>query len=220
MARHRRIVRPGIPHHVMHRGNDRRRLCSFASDYWRLLSLIADASARHGCVVHGFALMSNHLHIIVTPTDAALLPAFVKRFAQGYAVYRNRKRKGSGKLFEERYLSFPLPSDDDVAAATAYVDLNPVDAGLVAVASAHRWSTARVHLGNPPPPDWPNLWTPSDWYRALGSTVEKRADAYREWLGASQRREPSYVAQLRKAERCAGSHYTLRLERPNRTRAA
>jgi putative transposase len=107
----RRAIVPGLPHHVIHRGNNRRILVSTAFDYSRLLHFIADAARRFDCPVHALALMSNHLHLIAKPETTRSLSAFVNSFANRYARYRNRRRKASGKLFEERYLRFPLHTD-------------------------------------------------------------------------------------------------------------
>jgi putative transposase len=177
---------PGFPHHVIHRGNNRRRIASFISDYTLLLRLLESAAAATGCLVHAGALLANHLHLMVTPPAVESLEEFVRRWAQRYARQRNRARDGSGKLFEGRFQSHPLRDEAAVAAVTRYIDLNPVRAGLVAAPSLYRWSTAARHLGDGGA-SWPEtLWHPSDWYLSLGHDGPARALAYRHFLEADE----------------------------------
>lgn len=96
-----RIVVPGRPHHVVIRGNNRRRLFSYSSCYRRFLRYLADALRHTGCRLHALALMTNHVHLVITPPDAAALSSCVKRLAQRYAVQRNARFAASGKGLEE-----------------------------------------------------------------------------------------------------------------------
>ena len=217
---HRRVI-PGVPHHVVHRGNNRRHIASHAFDYWRLLEFIADAAERWRCSVHAVALMSNHLHLLVTPPEEDALPRLVQSFAQRYAEFRNRQRRATGKLFEQRYFSIALQNDVAVGCVTSYIDLNPVRARQVATPDAHRWTTARLHLGHEPSPDWPpTLWTPSKWYLELGDTAMERAVAYVQWLESSPSFAPAHTETLSGVEALSSLHYGLRLRRPDGKRAA
>jgi len=204
MSPRSRLVVPGYPHHVIHRGNNRRRIASFASDYLQLIRFLMIAVAATGCEIHAAALLANHVHLLVTPPTVGALAQFVRRWAQRYARARNRKRDGSGKLFECRYDSHPLRDDAGVAAVTRYIDLNPVRAGLVADPREYRWSTAALHLGlaastatstrameshlaGPAASGWPvELWRPSSWYLSLGSDGAARAATYRRFLEEDQ----------------------------------
>src|SRR4051812_41695229 len=126
-----REVVPGLPHHVVHRGNNRRRLFSFDIERWAMLRHIGDAATATGCAIHAWCLLDNHLHLIATPPAPKALPAFVAAGAQRSARRRNEMRGGSGKLFEQTFFSRPLRTDDEVGVATAYVELNTVRAGMV-----------------------------------------------------------------------------------------
>lgn len=183
MPRTRRIVAPGLPHHIVLRGNNRRRICSFGSDYRRLVSLIARSARCEGCAVHGLCLMASHPHLIVTPPTETALSDFVRGFAQPYAQARNRARDGSGKLFDQRFFSKVIETDEHLAVCTAYVELNPVRAGIVADPEAYPWSTFRLHARAPRRSLVPaSLLTPSGWYLGLARDPEGRADAYREFV--------------------------------------
>ena len=134
MPRSARTVLAGVPHHVVLRGNNRRRLFSYPRDYDRLLSLLGRQLDEGGTSLHAFCLMTNHVHLLVTPEEEAVLGRFIKGFAQRYAQVRNRQTKASGKLFEERFYSKPIASEQHLALATLYIDVNLSRAGMLRAA--------------------------------------------------------------------------------------
>src|SRR5581483_10875885 len=121
-----RVIIPGLPHHLILRGNNRRRLFSYPTEYSRFLWDMWRAQRRAPVAVHAIMLMKNHVHLIVTPPDADTLAGWVRGFAQRYAQLRNARRSGSGKLFEERFTRIPIRSERQLAVTMAYLDLNPV----------------------------------------------------------------------------------------------
>lgn len=160
--------------------------------------------------------MSNHVHLIVTPSDHVQLGRFVAYFAQRYAQFRNRARGASGKLFEQRYKCFPITSDEQMAIAIAYVELNPVRAGMCSEPQAYRWSTYPQHAGyHADEPLITELWSPSAWYRSLGTGPNVRAAAFRDWFEYYRARDDwSHVYQDRGA-----ADDRKRFERPDRSSA-
>ena len=215
MARIARLVVPGVPHHITLRANNRRRLFSFSTDFLRFLALVRRAAVRFACPVHAYCLMTNHVHLIVTPPSVESLARFVKDFAQRYATYWNRKRDGSGKLFEQRFDSRLITSDEQLAACTAYDELHPVKAGLTRAPGDYRWSSYRFHASSTAPLGARGLLTPSVWYLSLGSCSEARAAAFREYLeNVRELRERPGVAPPRpRASK-------RRLRRPDGSRAS
>jgi putative transposase len=165
----------------MLRGNNKRRLFSYGPDYRKFLKYVDDALAGFACVMHALVLMSNHLHMLVTPASCDALAGFVQSFAQRYAQYRNLRRGGTGKLFEQRYHAIPVLNELYLAVVTAYIELNPVRGGCVDEPFAYPWSTYPLHVGVPGGVIPPRLWTPSDWYLSLGTNGQERADAYAAW---------------------------------------
>jgi len=130
MPRTARTILPGIPHHVILRGNNRRKLFSYPRDYSHMLHLMGRQIDTNDLALNAFCLMSNHVHLLATPAEETVLARFVKGVAQRYAQIRNRRLQASGKLFEERYYSKAIQSEAHLALATAYIDLNPVRAGI------------------------------------------------------------------------------------------
>lgn len=224
MARRLRQVAAGFPHHVVVRGNNRRRLFSYPRDYERFLREVAFALDLTGCRLHAAALMANHVHLVVTPPIADALPRFAQRACQRYAQYRNRRRDASGKLFEQRYWSDPLLDGLRVAAATLYVDLNPLRARLVSDPVDYRWSTFPLHAGHASHCTLlPDIWTPSAWYESLGEEPAARARRYVEWADAYRTRDPGAAQvpdEIVGLDEAWGAPYELRLRRPDGTRAS
>src|SRR6266545_1009411 len=219
-----RIVHPGYPHHIILRGNNRRRLFSYPTEYRSFIWFVANATRHYPVVVHNLCLMSNHVHIIATPDERDALSDWVKSFAQRYAQTRNQKRDASGKLFEQRFRSRPILTESYLACATAYVELNPIRAGLKQRLIDYPWSTYRLQseaVARTEIP--PSLWTPSPWYLSLGAHFWERARAFAAWLQhyAGQGGEGLADDHLREFEAAdaVSAPCTRRLERPNRRRA-
>ncbi len=180
--RHLGVV-PNHPHHIIHRGNNRRRLFSYPRDHRFFLSCLSHASERFGVPVHANTQMSNHVHLVVTPASQIELSSFVQSFAQRYAQYRNRHYRASGKVFEERFKCFPIRDEDHMAVTTAYVELNPVRAGICRRAIDYRWSTFALHVGADPEESlMRKLWTPSSWFLSLGADPAARCAAFEDWF--------------------------------------
>ncbi|HUS68751.1 MAG TPA: transposase [Kofleriaceae bacterium] len=204
----------------MLRGNNRRRLFSYSSDYRCFLRMVESATERFPVELHNLVLMTNHMHIIATPANEPVLSLWVKDFAHGWACQRNRQRNGTGKVFEQRFLSFVIDTDAYLAACTKYVELNPVRAGLKRSLEEYPWSTYRLHAGLEKSEVSAKAWTPGLWFIGLGKDDVDRRGAFREALG-----EYDGSGLPEKHERHILSIETLsdpygqRLERPNRQRA-
>jgi putative transposase len=176
-----RIIQPGFPHHIIVRGNNRRRLFSYPRDYRAFIRYLAIANSRHAVQLHNLCMMRNHVHLIATPCAIGAMSGWVQAFAQRYAAYRNRRRDGSGKLFEERFRSFVIDTDAYLEACTAYVELNPVRAGVVPRPRRYPWSTARALGGEPS--DIPGaILTPSPFYVGLAHRPSERPAVFARWL--------------------------------------
>ena len=146
------------------------------------MRLLEEATKRCPIALHAFVLMQNHVHLWVTPCDATALSAWVKHFAQRYALRRNRLANSSGKLFEQRYFAVPIRTSSNGLNAAAYLDFNPVLAGLCSAPELYRWSSARLHVDPIASAAQASIISPAPWYEELGSTHESRAERYRLWL--------------------------------------
>ena len=225
MSRKARQVHPDLPHHVILRGNNRRRLFSSATDYSKFIAFLGEAIDRNTVALHGLTLMSNHVHAILRPPDAEALSRTIKSTAQRFAVHRNREREGSGKLFEQRFFCAAIATDEYLARVTCYNDLNAVRAGRVEDPLDFRWSTYALHAGVPERSSIPaEIWTPSPWYLALGHDPAERAGRYTEaaWAYVTHALPERHAAIALAAEAMSATKTRAEFpeaRRPDRSRA-
>lgn len=219
------LVVPGAPHHLIVRGNNRRRLFSYSTCYARYLREMECAAELYAVAIHALVLMTNHAHLVATPPSCEALSAFMHRLGQQYAVFRNRRRRASGKLFEERFWSRAILDERYFARVVPYVELNPERAGLTRDLADHRWSTYWLHAGRPElSAVAPSLWTPSPWWTSLGTTVTERGRRHVELVNACRAAggtwlEPGHAEDVATRER-ASTPYGRRLLRPDGSRVA
>lgn len=174
MARLPRLSLPGYPHHVILRGNNRQAIFSCPADYQTLLDLIEEHARKSGIAVHAYVLMSNHVHLLVTPEAADSLPRMMQAVGRRYVRYFNDRQGRSGTLWEGRYRSTPIQTETYLLACMAYIDLNPVRAGLVAEARDYPWSSHGHYVGLRSD----RLVTPHPLFWTLGNTPFAREAAY------------------------------------------
>jgi REP-associated tyrosine transposase len=217
-----RLVVPGYPSHVILRGNNRRRLFSFAEDYWAFARYLGQALVKHNCLLHAWVFMMNHIHLLMTSATVDGTTKAIHMASMRYAQRRNRVHEDTGKLFEQRFLSFPVLNDAQVARVTAYIELNPVRAGICDDALGYRYSSFGLHAGVAAPESFGAfMWSPSPWFLGLGETIEERAAMHRQWVDDFRRLqlEPDRVELTRVLEAVSKRAPDRRLRRPNETRA-
>ncbi len=94
---------PGVPIHVVQRGNNRRPVFFEPSDYRAYLDWLHEAMKRTGCVLHAYVLMTNHIHLLLTPEVSQAIGRLVQQLGRHYVPYINRRCGRSGTLWEGRY---------------------------------------------------------------------------------------------------------------------
>jgi len=148
MPRTGRIVLPGYPHHVVQRGHNRQVVFAGEADYRRYLGHLQELSATFDVSVHAYCLMTNHVHLLLTPqNEAGALGRLMKALAGRTTRYRNKLEGRTGTLWEGRYRSSPIQSDRYLLACVRYIELNPVRASMVAEAADYPWSSHRQRMG-------------------------------------------------------------------------
>jgi len=174
MARLPRLSIPGYPHHVIQRGNNRQAIFAALADYQFLLALLDENARKFGVAIHAYVLMGNHFHLLVTPEAQESLPKMMQAVGRRYVRYFNTKHGRSGTLWEGRYKSTLIQAERYLLACMAYIDLNPVRAGLVAHARDYAWSSHGHYIGQ----KTERLITPHPLYWEMGNTPFAREAAY------------------------------------------
>ncbi|MGB7543769.1 MAG: transposase [Burkholderiales bacterium] len=164
---------PGVPLHLVQRGPA---ACfSGARDCVAYLEGLRECAARDCCAVHAYALMSNHVHLLVTPARPGGATRLMRSAAEGYNRYLAEAYGHEGAIWEERFDGSPVHARRYLFACMRYIETNPMRAGLVREAGAYRWSSFRANaLGEDDA-----LVTPHPFYYALGRSREERCAAYR-----------------------------------------
>ncbi|MBI1920080.1 MAG: transposase [Geobacter sp.] len=178
MPREGRLVIKGCPHHVIQRGHNRQDVFSTDEDYRYYLDNLREWKEHLGCRVYAFCLMNNHVHIVVDPGAREVnLALLMKRLAGRQTRFVNSRDRRSGTLWEGRYKSSPISTDEYLLSCCRYVELNPVRAGLVSEPMDYQWSSYTRKVGGRG-----YEWLDRDpVYLGLGKTVEEREARYLEW---------------------------------------
>ena len=127
MSRQARIILPGFPHHVIHRGHSDGTIFSGDRDYLAYLSNLRELKERFNVRVLAYCLLLNHVHLLLEPVyDAADLIRLMKNLAGRATQYWNRLHNSSGSLWQGRYRSSLVKRDYFLLACCRYIELNPV----------------------------------------------------------------------------------------------
>ena len=187
-------------YHLAARGSDLRRLFLADGDREEFLERLAVTSAYFELALIAYVLMGNHYHALVRIPDARLSQA-LQRLHTEYSRWHNRRHGRSAHLFRAHPMTKEIASDRQLVAASRYLALNPVDAGLVTDPLAWRWSSARTHAGleqAPIPLAEDDLRAAfgngDDWRKGYRSMIESTAT---EAHSAVQARTPSSSSEPR-----------------------
>ena len=180
MARQPRLCIAGHTYHVIQRGNNRQPIFASDSDRRDMLHLLLEASRQHAVAVHSYVLMDNHLHLLATPSTDEGLSAMMQQMGRSYVRHFNQRQTRSGTLFEGRFRSALVQTERYLLACMAYIDLNPVRAGMVNQAHDYAWSSHRHYAGGLAD----HLITPHPHFFNLGNTPFAREKAYQELIDA------------------------------------
>lgn len=175
MPRRARCYIPGLPYHIVQRGNNREACFIEPDDYSFYLELWQQSSRRNGVRVHAYCLMTNHIHVFATPDKAPALSNAMRVIGSRYAQYINHKYGRTGTLWEGRHRSSLVQSDKYLLICSRYIELNPVRTGLVTHPDEYPWSSHKANAWGD------DSWlTPHEEYMKLGAVTEERTQAYRE----------------------------------------
>lgn len=175
MPRRARLSVPGIPWHIIQRGNNRSPCFYAEDDYGLYLHYLGELSEKFGCAVHAYVLMTNHVHLLLTPEREDSAALLMKHLGQRYVQSINRTYQRSGTLWEGRFRSCLTQSEGYVLACYRYIELNPVRASMVRHSREYRWSSYRANAEGKPN----TLIAPHDMYQRLGRSATSRQEAYR-----------------------------------------
>jgi putative transposase len=147
MARQARLVLPGQLHHVLQRGNNRQPVFLDDADRSVYLNDLREATRLHGVLVHAFAVMPTHVHMLATPNEADSFARAMQTLGRRYVRYFNQRHSRTGTLWEGRFRTVLIETPVFFVDALLYVEQHAVRARLVDRAEDYPWSSARHHSG-------------------------------------------------------------------------
>ena len=143
MPRRPRIKLAGIPQHLVQRGVNREPYFFADEDYYCYLHWLEEAAADWHCQIHAYVLMTNHVHLLVTPETEEGPAKLMQSIGRRYVQYINRVYRRTGTLWEGRYKSSAIQMEDYLLLCQRYIELNPVRAGMVDYPGQYQWSSYR-----------------------------------------------------------------------------
>jgi putative transposase len=193
MPRPRRVVLPSIPLHIIQRGNNRTPCFVSQNDYPVYLDMLRECAFDCGCALHAYVLMTNHVHLLLSPSEDDSVSTMMQRLGRRYVLYFNRRHGRTGTLWEGRFRSSLVQDERYLMICHRYIELNPVRARMVDAPSDYPWSSYRANaLGQQD-----SLLTPHLLYTRLGSDSMTRQTAYQQQFNEALSDET--LAQVRQA---------------------
>lgn len=185
MPRQARIILRQTPHHVVQRGHNRQAVFIEDADYRYYINTLREWKEELKIKVYGYCLMTNHVHLIIDPCqEEDNLGKLMKRLAGRQTRYVNAQERRTGSLWEGRYKSSPIETDTYLLACNRYVELNPVNAGMVEEAADYEWSSYGQKVG------LETKWVDSDpTYLGISKEKGKRMKLYEAYIKQDQREE-------------------------------
>lgn len=178
MARLPRLVLPGYAHHLIQRGHNQQPIVRSDADRAAYLEFLRDASRAERVAVHGYALLDNQVHLLVTPENDSGLSRMMQTLGRRYVGWFNRAHGHTGTLWEGRFRGTVLEAERYLLPSLRCIELAPVLAGQVAVPQDSPWTSYAHHVGlrsDPMIAEHPLYW-------ALGNTPFDRQAAYRSFV--------------------------------------
>lgn len=175
MARPPRCFVPDYPVHIVHRGNNRQDIFRGTRDYHIFRRYLREATIEHEVAVNAYVLMTNHVHLLMTPTSVDGISRTLHSLSRRYSGYFNKAYGRTGTLWEGRFHASVIHKDRYLLACHRYIDLNPVRARLASTPDQYSWSSHRVHAAGARDP----VVTPHPCVLTLGGDSRSRQAAYR-----------------------------------------
>ena len=176
MARLPRLSLPGVPQHVIQRGNNRQACFFDGSDYSFYLEKLKDYADKYDVEVHAYVLMTNHVHLLATAMEEGGISRMMQALGRTFVRYINHRYRRTGTLWEGRFKSTLIDSEVYLLQVSRYIELNPVRANMVKHPVGYPWSSFAFNGRGQA--DF--VVTPHDCYLRLASDPSERCRVYRD----------------------------------------
>jgi putative transposase len=148
MPRKQRFIIPGVPVHIVQRGRSREPVFYDEADYRVYLGRLKEAAEKYQCQIHAYVLMTNHIHLLATPSDLQGITRMMQYIGRHYVPYINHTYGGNGSIWEGRYKANLVQDDRYLLTSMRYIELNPVRADMVTGPEQYQWSVSIGMVGD------------------------------------------------------------------------
>jgi putative transposase len=174
MPRKQRMYLPGIPCHIIQRGNNRDATFFTERDYQFYLECLYDAARKYHVNIHAYVLMTNHVHLLMTPLSKESISLVMQSIGRRYVQYINKEYRRTGTLWESRHKASLVDAEKYLLICSRYIEMNPVNANMVKHPSKYRWSSYMCNAHG----KVNRLICPHETYNRLGLSEQCRQQAY------------------------------------------
>jgi len=174
MPRRTRMFIPDIPVHIVQRGHNRDPCFLADQDFLYYKEALGEGLHRYNGSLHAYCLMTNHVHLLITPQDKDSIPRIIQHVARQYTLHFNRNYRRSGTLWEGRYKASLVNTEDYLLCCYKYIELNPVSAGMESAPEEYQWSSYKCNASSTSD----KLITAHPIYLGLGTSNKDRKEHY------------------------------------------
>ena len=175
MPRLPRYAPPGVPQHVIQRGNNRCACFAVDADYRFFRDCLSAACEKVGCRIHAYVFMTTHANLLVTPSTETAIAQVMQSVGRRYVGYFNSTYRRTGTLWEGRYKATVIEAESYLFACYRYIELNPMRAGMADDPRAYPWSSYGANAVG----ERDRLVSPHEVYTRLGHHDAARQAVYR-----------------------------------------
>ncbi|MCX7108504.1 MAG: transposase [Methylococcales bacterium] len=175
MPRKLRFYQSGLPVHAFQRGHNKEPVFFEAEDYLVYLRILKESAEACGCLIHAYVLMTNHVHLLMTPESSVAISSLFQHVGRHYVPYINKTYQRRGSLWEGRHKGNIIESEAYFLSCMRYIEMNPVRAGMVDHPAKYRWSS---YTANAQGIDNAVIQF-HEQYLAIGNNAQARQSGYR-----------------------------------------
>lgn len=181
MSRKLRVFTLGYPYHVVQRGNNKIQIFLQKDDYFTFIDILLQGKKKYPVYIYGYCLMPNHFHLLVEPQTINSVSSLIQFLGAKYVRFFNNKYSRTGTLWEGRFKSVLVNTEQYLLTCLKYIEKNPVRANLVAKEEDYSWSSYRFHAFG----QNNKILDQNFLYFDLGKTDEERQNRYKEFFQKS-----------------------------------
>jgi REP-associated tyrosine transposase len=176
MPRKTRMYLPGVLAHIVQRGNNREACFFCDEDYQFYKEVLLEGLKRYGAALHAYCLMTNHVHLLITPNEAGSISRIIQHVGRQYVQYINKTYRRTGTLWEGCHKGSLVDAENYLLTCYRYIELTPVAANMVESPDEYRWSSYRANAWG----EDDDLITPHELYLRIGRCEDDSQCKYRD----------------------------------------